>query len=253
MSTVAASAIAYRAQRISGILGTAGRGASPEDDSDTLLIFNSLLDSLKLENLLVWATVRSEFDTVSSQQSYTIGTGGDWDIARPEKINLAGWIFTNNSPQNEVPIETLNTQQWAALTPKGQTSTISTKLYFEPFVREIAPFGRVNLWPIPLGSWKVALYLWQMLQEVASLATQMELPAGYQKMLEYNLAVELALQFPERQKMAPGSADIARKAKAAVKQMNAPDLLMRCDPGAMGVERRGGYRIRSNSYSDGNY
>ncbi len=246
------SDLTYRAQRIAGLLTEAGRTSGPEVQVDSLAILNSMVDSLRTENLLIWANVRSDFPTVSNKGAYTIGAGGDWDIDRPEKIDLANWVFTNNSPNTEVPIRIRTIQEWAGLTPKSQTSTIATDLYYEPFVRELAPFGRVNLWPIPLGSWKVALYLWQMLVQFASLADQVILPDGYRKMLEYNLAVELAAQFPQRQKLSQLSIDIARKSKAAVKLMNSPDLLMQCDPGALGMNQRGGYRIRSNSYSSGN-
>lgn len=246
--SILVSALLYRAQRIAGILGTAGRGASPETDSDTFLILNSMVDAMKTENLFVWATLRNVFNTSSNVQTYTIGPGGDWDTDLPEKINLASWIYTNNSPTNEVPLDIINTQQWQALTPKLTTSTAATKLYFEPDI----PLGRVYLWPVPLGSWQVALYLWKMLQQFTSPTQVIDLKPGYQKMLEYNLAVELAGQFPAQQKMSANSIAIAKQTRATIKQMNAPDLLMRVDPGAMGVNQRGGYRIRSNSYTSGN-
>lgn len=246
--SILVSALMYRAQRVAGILGTAERGASPETDRDTFLILNSMVDAMKTENLFVWATLRHVFNTGSNQQMYTIGPGGNWDTDLPEKINMASWIYTNTSPTNEVPLEVINTQQWQALTPKLTTSTAATKFYFEPD----APLGRAYLWPVPLGSWQVALYLWQMLQQFTDPTQVINLKPGYQRMLEYNLAVELSLQFPERQKMSAGSLAIAKQSRATIKQMNAPDLLMRVDPGAMGINQRGGYRIRSNSFTSGN-
>jgi len=212
-----------------------------------LRTLNAMLDTWKTERLMVYAEVRTEFDIISGQQTYSIGTGANWDVERPERIERAEFIFTNTSPEVEVPVKILSPQEWAALTPKKLTNTIQTMLYYEPTV----PNGTVTLWPKPTQNWKIAVWTWRTIGQFASLATTINLPPGYQEAIEYNLAVKLADKYPDTARVSQVTVEAARSAKRKIKTMNEPVLQMQCEGGDMGVEQNAGRRwnIFSNQYN----
>lgn len=231
-----AADIAYTAYRIAGILPEPGRGYSGSEGVDALRGLNSMISSMQAERLMVWAYLRSEFTTVAGQKSYQVGTaaGADWIIPRPEEITLAGYVFTQDTPSVECPLQILTYQDYAALSPKDLTSPISYMGYYQPDV----PNGRFFLWPVPTDvSVKIALYTWTNLQRVAQLTTAMVLPPGYQELLEYGLAIKLAGMFPRRAHLDPNAGAQYTAARLRVMSANEPELKMQCEMGSGGVRQ----------------
>lgn len=243
-----ASDLAYVAYRIAGILPEPGRGYSASEGSDALKILNSLIDSWKAERLMVYAYLRSVFTTVAGQESYLVGNspGFDWGpIPRPEELKLAGYIFTSDNPEVEIPMQILTYQQWAALSPKDLQSSISYLLYYQPTI----PNGTVRLWPVPTDvTVKISLYTWENIQQVASLGTAMILPPGYQELFEYAMAIRLAGMYPRRAKLDPNAPAQYYAARQRVMGANEPELQMQAELGSGGVrESVGRYNILSNT------
>ncbi|MCL5743006.1 MAG: hypothetical protein M1541_03620, partial [Acidobacteria bacterium] len=245
LSALKVSNIIYRAYRIAGILANAKRGYSPEEEEDGLEILNSMVDGWKAERLMVWGIARSPFDIQASKQTYTIGrSGADFTLERPERIEQAGFIFTNVNPPLEVPLRILTPQEWAAVSPKTLTSTICSLLYYEPLV----PNGNVILWPVPTTAWQICLYTWQTLDTFATVSDPLIIPPAYQEALEYNLAVRFAENFPTRQKMSASAMQRAARALAKIKSINAPVLQMQVEAGSRGLAAHGHWDIFSNQW-----
>ncbi len=245
--SILVSDIVYTATRIAGILAEAGGTFSPSEGSDGLKVLNSLLDSYQAERLMVYAYLRSEFTTVPGQKSYLIGSTAPFDwgpIQRPESITLAGYVFTSDNPTVECPMQILTYQDYAALSPKDLTSPISYLMYYEPDI----PNGKVFLWPVPTDQTiRIALYTWQSIQQVASLATAMILPPAYQELLEYGLAIRLAGMFPRRSRIDPNAGEIYYRARMRAMAANLPGLKMQCETGSGGVRQSvGRYNIIAN-------
>jgi hypothetical protein len=244
---IAVSRLIYTGYRLAGVLPTAGRGYSPSQLSDGLDALNSMVDGAKAERLFVIAILRTLFDLVANQATYQIGTYGtpDWALERPERIEGAGFIFTNSTPNTETRIEILTDQKWRALSPKDSTSGVVSKIYYQKFTP--APNGTIYVWPICTVAYQIALYTWQTVNQFATPEELVVVPPAYRRYLEYNLAIELAARFPLHAKLSQLTIEIARESKRVVKAMNAPELLSQCESGACGTSGDGGhYNILSN-------
>jgi hypothetical protein len=254
--------ILYRGLRLAGILSVPQRQPSGSEVADAMLALNSMIDAMLNEKLLVWGDIGASFDIVANKVSYSIGIGGDFNVPRPEQILQAEFTYTNLNPPVQQQFRILTDQEWEALSPKptqttpmhpsnlGFQSTIPYYLYY----RRDVPLGTVFLWPCPLTNSQVGtitIYLWQQIQQFATPGTAVILPPGYQAMLEYNLAVELAVIFPERARIHPMTIQLATEKKAWVKTINHPPLKGVVELAARGINGRGqsSYSILSNSYT----
>lgn len=218
------------------LIGVSRTGQTPSSDAlaDGLATLNAMLDAWSIERLMVPVIVRRQLDLVASQQTYTIGTGGDWDVARPARIERAALINNSNvSYPLEVPMEILSVERWAEIRLKAVTSTFPTRLYYD----QAYPLGNVSVWPVPTdSSYDVALYCWEPLAQFADLnTTEYDLPPGYLLCLRYNLAAELMPMFVIQNKSNGQQHGLvlekAREQKAWVKMMNAPTVAMSMDSG----------------------
>jgi len=235
--------------RIAGLMQAPGQTLAPAEAAEGLQVLNDWLDWLKIDRLAVYAIERTLFTLVPNHGAYAIGFGAGADIAaeRPVRIDRASFVFTNVTPNIEVPLEVLNEQEWQALSPKSLTSATPTKLYYESSF----PNGIVNLWAVPNVAYQMALYLWQSVNQFLTVNDPLVVVPGYTLAMEYNLAVQLAERYPERQRIAQSSVERAISSYAMIKRANAPVLLAQCESGALGLRDRGSYNIYSNSWSTG--
>jgi hypothetical protein len=249
MSEMLLKAIIEPAFRIAGILHSAGQVPNDSEQAEALRVVNDWLDWLKLDRLAVYAIHRTLVTLTPNKGDYTIGQDGHADITqeRPVRIDRASFIFTNVTPNIEVPLDVLNEQEWQALSPKSLTASTPTKLYYEPAY----PNGIINLWAIPSVAYQMALYLWESVNQYTAVTDPVAVAPGYRLAMQYNVAVQLAERYPERQHITGTAVARAVSSLAAIKRANAPTLLMQCESGALGLEARGKYNIYSNSYSSG--
>lgn len=235
-----ASDIVQTGYRLAGIQEEAGRQYSPSQSTEGLAVLNSMLDSMQTNRLLVYVISRLVFPIVPSQASYTVGPLGDLSINRPEKLWGAGYIFTDVDPEVEVPLEPWTDQQWKANTIKSFTAPIPYAAYYQADF-DINGCATLYLWPIPTNNANFTLYVWQnqILNQIPALTTSLMFPPGYQRMLEYNLAIEIAARFP-RARLSPLTIEIAKSSKAWVKNVNSPVIYQTADAGSGGMINRGG-------------
>ena len=163
------------------VLGT-GDILSDEDAQDSLDTVNLMLDSWSLDRLFVFVEELQTFNTTGNE-SYTMGPGGDFDTARPNKI-VSAYAQVNSV---SYPIEILdNGQQYDAIRLKSLGGIWPSCVWLE----KTAPLATLHFWPI--GAAEVRLRFTSALQQFASLTTQVTLPTGYKKLIVDNAAVELA-------------------------------------------------------------
>lgn len=210
--------------RLIGVLAS-GETASGAEASDALAILNDMIDSWQTERLMIFTTSRLTFSLISGQQTYTVGTGGNFNTPRPIRITQAGIISLNNPAQPlEIPIEYLTTPQWAAIPVKNIQSALPTKVYDDGAF----PLRNLSYWPIPNTAVDTAIYPWVALTSFADLTTDYTFPPGYTKALRYNLAIDLAPEYGMN--LPPEVAAQAIASKAAVKSINSPLIDLLCDP-----------------------
>ena len=69
-----------------------------EDAAYGLRALNRMIQKWNTEELMVYTINRQEFPIVENKQKYTIGIGGDIDIPRPVKIQMASVMIQTNAP-----------------------------------------------------------------------------------------------------------------------------------------------------------
>lgn len=195
--------------------------------ADGLLVLNDILESWANEGFMIYQKTREEFPLVAAQQTYTIGSGGNFSTTRPSHISAVG----TESDDIETLIDIINEQQWAEISNKSATATVPTKVFFDGSF----PLLNAKVWPIPTSTDNIVLYTQKPITAFASTATTVSLPPGYARALRYNLADEWAVEFGKQ--LDPKVSNIAIESKAAIMRKNTSPVLMIPDPTGAGTAK----------------
>jgi hypothetical protein len=189
-----------------------GEPISDTDAQTCLGYLNRMIGSWAQQNLTIPAVIRHTFDIVGSQASYTVGTGGDFNMARPPNQNsiTGAALLYPTSPVVESPLGLLTDDGYRLWPLKAQTATLPSVAYYNPTIT--ATFGTLYLLPIPDNAlYDLALYVEQPLSRFADLTTTYAFPDGYEECLVYQLARRVAKPFGR-----PFDQDLKDKADAAL-------------------------------------
>ena len=210
--------------RLVQVLASGEVPTNPEAQ-DALAILNQLIDQWNAERLTIFTIARLVFVPSVLKQAYTLGPGGDFNIAlRPPKIQRCTVISLNNPVQPvELPIDYLTDSQWADIPTKNVPSALPTSVWDDGGF----PLRTLSYFPIPNVLVNFGIYAWTQLTQFPDLVTDETFPPGYLKALRYNLALDLA---PEYGKSTPPEvAAQAVTSKAIIKSMNVPIIDLKCD------------------------
>lgn len=227
------------------LIGALESGEVPtgSEASDFLMILNQMLDSWNADRLAVFTITINEFPLVVNQQVYTLGTGGNFNTARPAKIDRISIVsLTNPAQPLELPIDYYTDWDWQQVPVKNIQTTLPQAVYDDGGF----PFRNLSFWPIPTAPVNTRIYGWTALTQYASLTTDVAYPPGYAEALRYNLAVRLMAEMPGSYNpiMSQVTAGLALESLARIKSMNEPLIEAFCDAAITG---NGGYY---NYYSD---
>jgi hypothetical protein len=214
-----------RARRLLNAHGV-GETLDTELANDGLEALNAMLDSWSIDGLMIYA-IQSNTFTLTGAQTYTIGTGGTFNMARPDRIEGA-YTSVNGT---DYPLTIINNDQWNDIAVKNLTSTYTEYIKYEPFT----PLGALSVYPKALGA--ITLNTYQPLQAFETLTEVLVLPRGYERTIAYCLAVEIA---PETGR--PVSRELmmtAMSSKAALQRINADDCELNIDPVLLGLTSHG--------------
>lgn len=213
------------ALRMVGVVAS-GETAPAADVADALVVLNQMIEAWGAESLSIFALNTSTFDFVAGQQAYTLGTGGNFNVARPARINYVSVISNTNPAQpNEIPIQMLTDEEWQNIPVKLTTSTLPTAVNDD----DAFPLRNLSFWPVPSDpSAQARLYLWAALNQFTDLTTDFTFPPGYMEALKYNLAIRLAAEW--RADLSPLTLQLAMDAKGRIKSQNIEPVLVKCDP-----------------------
>lgn len=193
--------------------------------NDSLLVLNDMIDSWNADRLAIYTVQSTDFPFVLGQQTYTLGTGGNFNLARPPKIEGMSTIqLTNPSTPVEIPIALYTWEEWQNQVPvKNVSGSIPLICYDD----HAFPNRNLNFWPIPFDQPNsVRIYYWAALP-AQMLAAAVSFPPGYRQAFRYNLAALLAAEFA--QPVPAVVAEIAVDSLARVKAMNMPELVLQSD------------------------
>jgi hypothetical protein len=176
-----------QALKKANVLGV-GQTAGAEDINDAFLELNLMLAEWQTDRFLVYQTVDVSC-AATGAQSYTIGPGMNFDVARPDRIEQA---FARQNPTGsptpvDYPLETLfSREDYDRIRLKSLGSWPQAIYYDRGF-----PTGSVFVWPIPNSTFELHLTLMQQLQQFTNPAQAVNLPPLYNRAILYNLTVVL--------------------------------------------------------------
>jgi hypothetical protein len=204
-------------------LGVLSAGATPDggEGADGLSVLNQLADSWGLSRGLMYTLVRSTKTLASGTASYTLGSGGDINIVRPQYLEDARLVQdTVAATPVEVRLDILTDAQYAAWPQKTEQQGQSRAVWYDR--SWTAGLGRVYPLPIPnVGTTQLVLYTpGDPVGQFANLSTVYTFPHGYERALRKVLALELAPMYRVR----PGVLLIrqASEAVASIQRSNVP-------------------------------
>lgn len=183
------------AYRLAHALKNPGQGIGPSELTEGLLLLNSMINGWRTERLMVVFFIRTIVPFKANQQSYGVGPGQDWDVARPTRIDRAGFIVGTDSSPAEISMDIVLThEQWSAFTIKKVQDNVPLALYYQASY----PYGTARLWPVPNQDGTMAIYTPQWLSEVKTADDPLITPDGYRDMMIYGLAVRIHQLYPEK-------------------------------------------------------
>lgn len=213
--------IITRAMRLARVIGK-GETLDSDEGADGLTALNAMLDSWQLERLLVYQIVQGSYTWPASTTSRTIGSGGNFSATRPHKIDSA---IVRDSANLDYPLRLMeDRREYDALADKSIEQAIPDRLFYDPAY----PLGVLYLIGIPSASITLKLNTWQTLQSFSALTTDLSLPPGYQRAIEYNLAIEFGPEFGKTIK--PEVTMVAAQSKSAIQNINQPSMVQKVDP-----------------------
>lgn len=201
-----------------------GENPSASQGQDALSVLNQMLDAWNAEHLMIFTESETTFSLIASQQTYTLGTGGDFNIARPPKLDMAFIIQLDNSSQpleTQIPIYT--DQQWANIPVKNIVSTLPLGVYDDCAF----PLRNLSFFPIPSVTVQFKLWAWQALSLCQNLQTILAFPPGYQEAFRFNLAPRLASEYGRQTPIEVAA--YAVESKARIKSINMAPIDMQSD------------------------
>ena len=219
--------------RLAGILAS-GENLVGNEPADCLVILQQMMDEWQADGLKIFTVNINIFPFVLGQQVYTLGSGGNFNIPRPAHIQRMGCqILSNPTQPSEVPITLLDDDGWANVRVKNISGSYPLFCYDDGAF----PLRNLNFWVIPGLASNVVIYSWQPLTSWPDLAvTDVTFPPAYLQAIRYNLAVKLAPEFSvpldASFQLVAQTAEMSLK---ALKDLNLPSPVLKCDPGLSGT------------------
>lgn len=188
---------------------------SADEANDALDSLNALISSWSNDSLNIYARTWETFNLTASS-SYTIGTGGNFNTARPTNI-VAAYL---RSGTIDYPITIIDDEAYISISYKNLQGIPEFLNYDNAY-----PLGRIRLYPLDTSQ-QLFILTEKSVTSFATLDTEMSLPDGWERALVYNLALELAPEYSQKPdayivKIAGESLGAIRQKVAQVRGMNA--------------------------------
>lgn len=206
-----------------------------------------IVEQCAIDRLTIFTTEEHSVSLVANTQTYTIGTGGDFDVPRPIWIDHAS-IVQALTPVLEVPISIVTVDEWALVSLKTQTSTWPLFIYYDYAFTDPDGFGRIKTWPIYNGNptgMSLKLYLPTPITSPVALGTPLAYPPGYYKFLLYTLALDLC----PMNGITPSPITVRNQmvSEQRVKQANVRPTFAVVDPALTPQWKKSTYKYRSDT------
>lgn len=211
-----------------GIVGV-GQTAMAEDANDACQMLNDMIAQWQRKRYLVYHLVEQSF-TANGAQSYTVGPGGNFNVAeRPSIINAAFARQTVSSNPNQIdyPLDILPSRETYAQIALKSLQSFPQWAYYDAGY----PTASFFVYPVITGQFDIHIIYPALLQQAVQLSDNITVPPEYREALRYNLTVRLAAGYglaisPGVAALAKSSLQTMRTANAQIPTMGMPQALM---------------------------
>jgi len=212
-----------------GVIGV-GQTPGAEDVNDALTLLNAMMAQWNRRRWIVYHLI----DVTclgTGNLSYTVGPGGDFNVARPDRIQAAFFRqLINQPPANNVDyplVPIWSREEYNQIALKSLASFPQVYFYDSGF-----PLGEVFIWPVPNNQYEIHLTLKDTLQTFSGLNDVVNLPPEYEEALHYNLAVRLRPLYqlpaePQIIQLAKLALNTIKNANSQIPEMSMPGDLIR--------------------------
>ena len=177
------------ALKLSGALAI-GQTPLAEDINDAFSMLNMMLGQWSQKRWLVYHLI-DVVAPASFTGIYSIGTNGQINTPRPDRIASAFARYGSAAQPVDYPLEIIEAREdWNRIGLKGMTGSPSAVFYDSGY-----PLGTVYVYPVPLSQYEIHLSLKQPLAAFGNLSDDLNVPDEYQEALLYNLAVRLCAPY----------------------------------------------------------
>lgn len=168
---------------------TPGEPIDGGEASNALTVVNRLLAAFSMEWGLINVTTTEPFPLVIGQTSYTIGSGGNFNTVRPDKI-FNQWLYDSISGIR-YKIDLIADNQYNSI-PLNTIQSIPKVIYYDPQY----PLGIIYIYPTAsLTTYQLNLESYKPIAQFSSLTSTMNLPGEYFEELVLLTADELAPEY----------------------------------------------------------
>jgi hypothetical protein len=211
------------ALQMSGVIGV-GQTPLADNTSLGLRLLNQMVGQWNRKRWLIYRLVDTSF-AMTGAQSYTVGAGGNFNIARPDRLEAAYFRQTALPPNEQVdyPLQILESREDYSRISLKQLNSFGYYIWYDANY----PLGSVYPWPILSNQYELHILTKAVLSTLATLATSVALPPEYEAALLWNLAFRLraAFQLPPDETvtaMAKDSLNVIRGANAQIPRLSMP-------------------------------
>lgn len=201
------------ALRTAGILGQ-GQSASAEDSADALALLNMMVAQWQRRRWLVWDLVDTAFVSTGAA-TYTVGSGFNFNVPRPDKIDSAFARMVALTPPVDYPLTIVESREDYNQIALKTFSTFPSAVFYE----SAFPVGVLHFWPIPPATtFELHIATKAQLPFYPVLTSALNLPPEYTEAALYSLAVRLAMNYGQQPN--PGHAALMKAALATIRAAN---------------------------------
>jgi hypothetical protein len=199
-----------------------------------LRMLNRMLQIWNTEELMVYTVNRTTQNLVAGQQEYTYGIGGNFNVARPVRIQALSILINVGTPSAlELPLDLLTDSEWQSVAVKGVPSIYPTKAW----ITGNYPLNSIFLWPVPSDSTvDLVIYAWGKTEAFTSLNDDVVFPNGYEEAIITNLAVMASAGFGVQPM--PSLVMRSQSSRSKVQSLNLDPLYATIDNGLVGGKGR---------------
>ena len=170
-----------------------GQSPSPEQINRAMRYANRRLQTWSLQRFLLYTIGTRKVSLTPLLQDYTMGPSaagpGAFVGTRPVFVESAQVALPGSANAN--PLNFLDKTKWGAIQDLGATCSASG-LPQDIFIEFDYPNIQLHFWTIPANAAQLTLATWDQLQQFVSPFDEVNLPPGYELLIQKSVAVDLA-------------------------------------------------------------